>query len=327
MNSIPLVNIVMVTYNQEKFISQAIESVLKQKTTFPIQLIIGDDCSTDKTLQICMHYADNHPEMISLIKNSTNVGLAKNYEGVLNACKAKYISILEGDDYWVDDEKLQKQTEILESDPEIGLIHASTYILIEDSGKIISPPKKTIIRNFKNQGNIYELLIRDNFIFSLTAVFRRNLMVEKVDFKYLVDNNLQTIDYALWLGISKHSKVAFIKDTVGVYRMRSTSISHNPSIQSQETFFQSVKLIINYYLNIYPVDKYSILEFENKINDSLFSRSLFYGDYQSAKHFANLIIKRSIKTKIKCLILKTKITIRIHSGVIKILRSLVTNRK
>lgn len=327
MNSVPLVNIVMVTYNQEKYISQAIESVLKQKTTFSFQLIIGEDCSSDKTLHICKQYADSYPGKILLIKNSTNLGLVKNYERVFNACTAKYIAILEGDDYWIDEEKLQKQTEILESDKEIGMVHAACYMLIEDSGRLAKPSKKRIISNLKRQGNIYGILIRDNFIYSSTVLFVRNLLVENINYKFLVDNNVQTIDYALWLGISIHTKVAFIKDIVGVYRVRSTSISNNPSMKDQETFYHTVKLIGNYYLNIYPVDGFSIRDFENKINEWLFYKSLFYGDYQSAKLYAGMITKRSVKIKIMWSIVKGKYKDNIISVIVNILKSLKFYRR
>ena len=296
----------MVTYNQQNYISQAIESVLNQKTTFSFQLIISEDCSTDNTFQICKKYADLNTGRILLIQNKTNLGLARNYEKAFNACSGKYVAILEGDDYWIDEGKIQKEVDMMESDTGIGLVHAASYLLFEDSGKLVAPPKKMIASNEKKQGNIYELLIRDNFIYSATVLFRRSLLVEKINFKYFVDNNVRTIDYAIWLGISKHSRVCFLKDIVGVYRVRSTSISNRTSVKAQEIFFHTVRLIVDYYLNKYPVEGFSILDFDNKVNEWLYSKSLTYGDFRSAKFYAAMIEKRSVKLNIMWSIVKTK---------------------
>lgn len=313
MNSSPLVNIVMVTYNQQDYISQAIESALNQKATFSFQLIISEDCSTDNTVLICKKYADSYPDKILFIQNKANLGLARNYEKAFNACSGKYIAILEGDDYWIDEGKIQKEVDMMESDSGIGLVHAGSYLLFEDSGKLVSPPKKMIASNEKKQGKIYELLIRDNFIYSATVMFRRSLLVEKINFKYFADNNVRTIDYAIWLGISKHSRVGFLKDVVAVYRVRSTSISNQTSVNAQEIFFHTVRLIVDYYLNLYPVEGFSILDFDNKVNEWLYSKSLTYGDFQSAKLYAGMIAKRSVKLKIMWSIVKTKFKYKLIS--------------
>ena len=268
-NVIPLVNIVMVTYNQEKYVAQAIESVLSQKTTFPFVLIIGDDCSSDETYNICRLYADKHSDKVLLLKNETNVGLVKNYQRVFNACTAKYIAILEGDDYWIVDDKLQKQTEILEADFEAGLVHASKYTLFEDYNKIIPPSKKIINENLSSQGYVYKKLIKANFICPLTVLFRRSLLIEFIDYQFFIHNDIQTIDYALWLGFSLHSKIVFMNCVVGTYRVRATSISNNPSIKSKEKFLQTARLVVDYYIKKQPVDFVPNQNNENWINKSL----------------------------------------------------------
>ena len=102
-------------YNHEKYIAQAIESVLEQKTNFPYRLIIADDHSTDGTPGICAEYARKYPETILCILQDLNYGIIRNYECAFNTCTAKYIAILEGDDYWIDSLKLQKQLSILEN--------------------------------------------------------------------------------------------------------------------------------------------------------------------------------------------------------------------
>lgn len=320
MEFLPLVNIVMVTFNQEKYIAQAIESVLTQKTTFSFKLIIGDDCSTDGTNFICRKYAEKYPEKLILIENITNLGLVRNYESVFNACTAKYIAILEGDDYWIDENKLQKQTDLLESNNEIGLVHTASYSFYEDYNLMVPVPREMINCNLKYQGYVYEKLLKSgNFIRPLTVMFRRNLLVEKIDFQFFVDNNFQTIDYALWLAISIHSKIVFINDMVGVYRVRSASISNNSSLTAQQKFLETYKKVASYYIDLYPVNQFSSGDIESIINESLFSTSLLYGDYQFTKLFLDKIVIRSIKMRIKYIFSLSRFTVHLYSFLSSIL--------
>lgn len=126
----PIVSICMITYNHAKFIAQAIESVLMQKTNFSYQLVIGEDASTDATYDICKKYSDKCPEKILLLpKLKKNIGARKNSIRTLEACKGKYIAMLEGDDYWTDPNKLQLQIDFLQNHSDyIAAFHDVTMI-------------------------------------------------------------------------------------------------------------------------------------------------------------------------------------------------------
>jgi glycosyltransferase involved in cell wall biosynthesis len=116
-----LVSVHMVTYNHEKYIAQAIESVLSQKTTFDIELVIGEDRSTDKTLEICTAYAEKLPTIVRIVSREQNYGSSKNFFDLFSHCRGKYIATCEGDDYWIDPYKLQKQVDLLESYPQSSM--------------------------------------------------------------------------------------------------------------------------------------------------------------------------------------------------------------
>ena len=122
MNTEPQVSVCMLTYNHEKYIAQAIESVLMQKTDFDYELVIGEDCSVDKTREIVKKFQLKCPNIIKPIYHERNVGASRNcFEFVLPACKGKYIALLEGDDYWIDSLKLQKQIDVFEANSHIAL--------------------------------------------------------------------------------------------------------------------------------------------------------------------------------------------------------------
>jgi glycosyltransferase involved in cell wall biosynthesis len=111
----PLLSIVTITYNHEPFIAKTIEGVLMQQVNFPIELIIAEDCSTDGTRAICQQYAEQYPALIRLITSESNVGAIANERRAMLAARGKYIAFCEGDDYWTDPLKLQKQVDFLES--------------------------------------------------------------------------------------------------------------------------------------------------------------------------------------------------------------------
>jgi glycosyltransferase involved in cell wall biosynthesis len=118
----PILSVCIITYNHEKFIAQAIESILNQNTTFPFEIVIGEDCSKDKTRQICESYKKDFPQKIRLLESKMNLGMKQNLIRTLKDCEGKYIALLEGDDYWTDQLKLQRQVDFMDKHPECFLI-------------------------------------------------------------------------------------------------------------------------------------------------------------------------------------------------------------
>src|SRR5258708_13979176 len=114
-NSEYIVSIPMCAYNHERFIAQAIEGVIRQQTNFKYKLIIGEDCSPDKTRQIVKKYADEYPDKIKAFLHEKNIGAHANSKILFNACTTKYIALCDVDAYWCDDTKLQKQVDLLEN--------------------------------------------------------------------------------------------------------------------------------------------------------------------------------------------------------------------
>jgi glycosyltransferase involved in cell wall biosynthesis len=114
----PVVSVCCITYNHEKYIEEAIDSFLMQETNFPFEIVVGEDCSTDNTRKIVEKYKENYPNIIKLIVSENNVGMQANGQRTMEACKGEYIAACEGDDYWMDAEKLQIQKDFLESNPE-----------------------------------------------------------------------------------------------------------------------------------------------------------------------------------------------------------------
>ncbi len=206
----PLVSVCMITYNHEAFISEAIEGVLVQKTAFPIDLVISDDCSSDRTGEICREYQAKYPDVIRLLNREHNLGMQKNFMSTIQACSGKYVALCEGDDYWTDPLKLQRQVDFLEANPDFAVCHHRLRIRNEDDpGDASFTPKSPEILTF-------EELAKRQYIGTASCVFR-NKLFQFPDFFLEVPST----DYALHLLNSFHGKIKFIDETMGVYRLQS----------------------------------------------------------------------------------------------------------
>jgi GT2 family glycosyltransferase/glycosyltransferase involved in cell wall biosynthesis len=136
----PLVSVTCMTYNQESYISQAIESFLSQKTKFPFEIVIGEDGSTDKTREIVLAYQKQYPGIIKVITSEKNVGSRQNGLRIRAAAKGKYLAICDGDDYWTDPHKLQIQANFLEANSDYVVCYHDA-IIVDESGKIMNTSK------------------------------------------------------------------------------------------------------------------------------------------------------------------------------------------
>ncbi len=159
----------MLTYNQEAYIAQAIEGVIQQVTNFPYQLVIGEDCSTDATRKICETYASKHPDKIKVLPAlAKNIGLIQNYLRTIKSCDGDYIAICDGDDYWTDTQKLQKQVDYVRNNPECKIVYTNHTRLYADGRT------QTDATFFKSPKSTFEDLIQNNFIPSVTVLFKND---------------------------------------------------------------------------------------------------------------------------------------------------------
>jgi glycosyltransferase involved in cell wall biosynthesis len=167
-NSNLLVSIFCITYNHEKYINKTIQGFLLQKTNFDIEIVIGEDCSSDKTREIINEYVNKNNLNIKIVTSENNVGLKDNVSRTMKACNGKYIAICEGDDYWTDPLKLQKQVDFLENNSDYVLVGHNASI-INENGDIINTSKLKSA-NMRDASS-FELQ-KGFWVLTLTACFR-----------------------------------------------------------------------------------------------------------------------------------------------------------
>lgn len=213
LNDSVVVSVFMLTYNQEALIAQAMDGVLMQKSTFKIQLVIGEDCSTDGTRHICESYAAQYGDRVKLLPSpATNQGLIANYMRTILACDGTYIAICDGDDYWIDENKLQKQVDFLQTNPDYSIVYTSVNKLFPD-GRI-----ERYGYSFNKTTLLFEDLIRQNSIVSATTLFK-NPQLQETGIPAWIEN-YPFGDWQTYLWILKDgSKVHYMDEITATYRM------------------------------------------------------------------------------------------------------------
>lgn len=175
-NPAPLVSVYMTTYYHEAYVKQAIESVLVQKTTFPFEIVISDDCSGDKTPEILMDYASKY-ENIKVNLNDRNLGLTANMYLSKSLCKGRYICDLSGDDYWIDELKLQKQFDFLENNPEYYSVCTRIEVRPDFSNRCVGlVPEETLV----NRDFTLEMFIKGKNL-PMNGIMMRNPFLNNED--------------------------------------------------------------------------------------------------------------------------------------------------
>ncbi len=242
-NQIPLVSIICLTYNHAAYIRECLDGFLMQKTDFPIEVIIHDDASTDGTTEIIHEYAEKYPNIIKpIIQIENQYSKHHNFGKIMSICfdmaNGEYLAYCEGDDYWIDECKLKKQIDFLQKNPDYGLVHTNVYIA--DYKKNFKPETKN--KSYVPDGVVYREILKNNFISTLTVVFRKELV------KYLYREVLPIPfwDRIMWICLSRHTKFHYIQDRTSVYRILENSATHGDFYKVLETETTGTKDLIEF---------------------------------------------------------------------------------
>ena len=215
-----IVSISCITFNHAAYIRACIDGFLMQKTSFVFEILIHDDCSTDGTREIIEEYAQKYPDLIFPMFQNENQ-YSKGVRGMMARfnfprCRGKYIALCEGDDYWTDIYKLQKQVDFLENNLDFSTCFHN-MILSKDSNS--SEVELTNSKNQESVLSILDLAEKGNFMFTASVVFRK----PKVEFPdWLTD--LPIGDYAIHLFNAQFGKIKYLDQVMGAYRIHAGGI-------------------------------------------------------------------------------------------------------
>lgn len=278
-----MVSIHCIAYNQGKYIKETLDGFIAQKTNFRFEAIVHDDASTDNTADIIKEYAEKYPSIIKPIFETENQYSKRDgslSKIMFNHLRGKYIAYCEGDDYWIDPLKLQKQVDFLETHPDYTLVCCNKDEYIQSENKIRVCYKET------GTFNINRLII-DNVVTTCSTMIRKDLLLkyyEEIPPKLL---NLSFGDYQLWLYMSARGSCMKLKDTMCVYRVCSSGVTKFKNNEQKLDWMHSVLPVIDYYCSNYTIE------------DDAKHRGYFHvfrqWSYTAAKIKDNYTYKRALK--------------------------------
>jgi glycosyltransferase involved in cell wall biosynthesis len=239
-----MVSVFMVTYNHEKFVAQAIESVVTQRVNFDFKLVIGEDCSPDGTRAICEQYAMQYPDRITLLPSDRNHGPQGNTIRVLYACTGKYIAFCEGDDYWIDADKLQKQVDFLEANQDFSICFSDVVVVDEmgDCREDKYPRKGTDIYT------IEDIILSPRNIIPTPSLICRNVLPNPLPVFFV--KAMLSGDIIIQLLTSDKGLIKYVPEKTAAYRNHQGGITkiEKYKLASDEDLFQ-IFVAANSYFN------------------------------------------------------------------------------
>lgn len=244
--SVPLVSICSITYNHAPYIRQCLEGFVMQKTNFPFEIIINDDCSTDGTTEIVKEYAEKYPDLIKPVfheENQYSKGVKVLATYVYPKAKGKYIALCEGDDYWIYPMKLQKQVDILESDDNVMLVHTG-FKTINEFGEDIPWPKYQHFQEISKKEKGILSLFDKNHIMTLTTMFRKEVMTSK-----LLEKSPYRYDYASFFTAALMGKIRYLPFVTAAYRKTPTGAMQSRANMVNKHLYEIYQYFLKYYLN------------------------------------------------------------------------------
>lgn len=286
-----MIGVCIVTYNQEKYIAQAIESVLSQADCgHEVVIYIGEDNSTDKTGAICDEIAKRVNELgnerirVRVIHNPNNLGLVGNTMNLLDIMRkdgCDYIAMLDGDDYWCDDHKLQKQMAYFDAHQEYGLVHTCIDLLYPH--KLVRDKRTSM-----PEGDVSQMMFSYP-IGNCSVVFRTKLL-NLIDFDEFQHQGFMSVDFIMYVIFSCYTQFGFLPDHTAVWRRGHDSVSNTNDMEKQIRYVQNDIAMWRYAAKLFP-NRWQAedQEIEDYLHYRAFAIAFKFGDRKRALQEAQLM--------------------------------------
>lgn len=252
------ISVIVITYNHENYIGHTLESILMQDFEGTMEILVGDDCSTDKTRDVIMEYVNLNPGRITPILREKNLGATKNSIDVIERARGKYLAFLEGDDFWTDNSKLQKQVEFLNENPDVIAVYHRTNIVDQNE----NPMHEKSSGFIQSEYTTYEYE-RGIFPGHTSSLVCRNIFATNMDsYRSIMESHPLIGDRTVVLLLLLEGKIKVMVDWMSSYRKVLSMSSENACsvFIKKNMFFEQWK----YYdaLNSYATSRGSDISME-----------------------------------------------------------------
>ncbi len=317
----PLVSVLIATYNQAAHIVKAVEGALNQQTQYSFEIIVGDDASTDGTLEIVQAYQEKHPRTVRVVTSGKNVGALENYRRIRKAASGKYLAYCDGDDYWHNNRKIENQADYLERHPDCGLVYSSYDIYHPTKNLLIGDyirhrkwtmPEKPGLADFL-EGKI-ELLLG---ILTCTVMVRSALIDHIISSDpYLYDGHQFLMgDTQLWAEVSTKGYLHFIPESTATHNITEESLTRSRDKTKLLKFNISRAKLLLYMAQKYTLSKEILRIHEKELNMHELELAFHLKDRNLAEEVRKRKMQWNLKQKMQYLGAKYRSVNRLYSQV------------
>lgn len=277
-------DILLMTYNHEEYIERAVRSILNQDTTFSLNIIVADDCSSDGTIHIVESILTGSNSRFTIVRNDKQLGIVKNYQKAFGLCRNKYIAVLEGDDYWLNQDRLQIHIDFLEEHEECSFSYNRILLLDQIKGECSTNSMHRSAGD--NSYNTVRQLCRDNFIGNYSACVYRGAYVELID-QGIFD--LLTYDWFFNINMARFGLIGSLNFIGSAYRIHAKGAYSGLNIRAR--WKQTKNSIISY-------DRYLGNIFSKEFHEYI----KLHAPGLLGRHKLGTILKRTIPRRIRSIL-------------------------
>lgn len=293
----PLVSVVVCTYNQEQWIRQTLDSILNQKTDYPFEIVIGEDCGTDGTRKICEEYVRKYSN-VQLVDQNRNLGVTANWVNCVKHSSGEYLMCCAGDDYWHNPNKIQLQVDYMESHPECVVCHSDINELNCVTGKCIESCKKKKGKPIL-QGRIQkELLLGKVDVSAVTLCLRKTYIDKYIPLEKYVELQFPREDWPTLLILSAYGTIDYLPESTATYRVGQESITRDSNYDRIRLRLQKDKVMTEFLYSMFP--EWGPFKdgpwFDNIVYHQMMLAAYRNDDYKSAHEFAKKDVYRTKAT-------------------------------
>lgn len=288
-----LISVVIPSYNRANTVGYTIDSIIAQKVNAKIEIVIGDDCSTDNAREVLLQYKEKYPDIIRLFFWEKNLGLGANWASCIKECKGKYICNCDNDDYWHNLDKLQLQLDHMESHPDCNVLITNHRCHNRDTG-VISEEVAKIDRTIPLQKAMWGGCSFCN----ATIMYRADFMKTHLDLDEFIDRRLSLQDWPAWVILAVYTDFEVLPVSTATFGIETVSITRPDTYERLEKRYKGDAIVYQYLCELFPeVFPFDKEGWDRYAYSQLMNLAYRKKDFHAAKKYAQLSESHSIKAK------------------------------
>lgn len=280
MNNQILISVIIPSYNRADTVSQTIESIVNQQVDANIEIVIGDDCSTDNAREVLLEYQEKYPSIIRLFFWEKNMGLGANWASCVKECRGKYICNCDNDDYWHNPNKLQLQLDYMEAHPKSNILITNHRTHNRTTGEILEHQARI------DHSNIQQSMWGGCSFCNATIMYRADFMKAHLDLDEFIKRRLSLQDWPAWVILTAYTDIDELPVSTATFGIETVSITRPDSVERLAKRYIGDKEVCRYLGELFP-DKFpfSEREWDLYVNGRLMSKAFDLRQFELAKQY------------------------------------------